>query len=116
VDVLRGNVLVSTTDGRLVAFAATGCDASPCPPLWEGTLAGNATSAPVAGGDAVYVGMTDRKIAAFGLDGCGADTCSPLATVSPVWAGHLTGGPIVHDGTLIAGTDNGYVVGYRLPA
>jgi outer membrane protein assembly factor BamB len=111
--VARGNVLVSTNDGRLVAFAAAGCAASTCPPLWEGTLAANAATAPVAGGDVVYVGMGDRQIAAFDLDGCGADTCSPLATV---WVGDLSGGPIVHDGLLIAGTNDGNVIGFRLPA
>jgi hypothetical protein len=98
-----------------VVFAATGCGAATCPALWEGMLAGNATTAPVVGGDVVYVGVAGRKIAAFGLDGCGAATCSPLTTASWVWPEEVTGEPIVHDGPLIAGTDSGHVIAFGLP-
>jgi hypothetical protein len=61
----------------------------------------------------VYVATSDGTIAAFDVDGCSTDTCSPLATI---WvAGGVTGGPIVHDGLLIAGTSNGHVVAMGLP-
>jgi outer membrane protein assembly factor BamB len=107
------DVLVATEDGRLVAFASTGCAAPTCAPLWEATLAAHPVAAPVVGGDVVYVATSDGTIAAFDVDGCGTDTCSPLATI---WvAGGVTGGPIVHDGLLIAGTSNGHVVAMGLP-
>jgi outer membrane protein assembly factor BamB len=108
-------ILVATSDLRLVAFAATGCGAGTCPPLWEGTLQDNAITAPMVAGDVVYVGTTRRRIAAFDLAGCEAGTCSPLATISWVWPGNVTGGPIVDDGMLIAGTDDGRIVAFRLP-
>lgn len=109
------SILVSTGDGRLVAFAASGCGADACPALWEGTLEGNATTSAVGGGDVVYVGMSGGKMAAFSLDGCGAATCAPLTTLWWVWPGNVTGGPVVDEGMLIAGTDSGHVMAFRLP-
>lgn len=105
-------ILVATSDLRLVAFAATGCGADTCPPLWEGTLQDNAI---MVAGDVVYFGTTRRRIAAFDLAGCEAGTCSPLTTTSWVWPGNVTGGPIVDDGMLMAGTDDGWIVAFRLP-
>lgn len=111
--VARDTILVAAGDGRLVAFAAGGCSASPCPPLWEGTLPTSSAAPPVVGGDVVYVGLGDHTIAAFAVEGCGADTCAPLTTV---WAGESLSGPIVDDGLVIVGTGNGMVRAFGVPA
>lgn len=54
-----------------------------------------------------------RQIAAFPLDGAGTPDTSPLVTVSA--PDTITGGPIVHDGRLIAGTESGHLLAYGLP-
>ena len=107
-------ILVATSDGRLVAYAAGGCGESTCEPLWQGTLENGTIIAPVVGGDVAYVAMSGRKIAAFSLDGCGADTCAPLTTVGPVWAGNLRS-LAVSDGVLIASADDGGIAAFTLP-
>ena len=107
-------ILVATSDGRLVAYAASGCGEPTCEPLWQGTLENGTSIAPIAGGDVAYVATASRKIAAFSLDGCGADTCAPLTTVGPVWAGNLRG-LAVSDGILIASADDGAVTAFGVP-
>lgn len=94
-------------DGKLNAFAASGCGDAECAPLWQGA-AGNEsilTSSPAVAGGIVYVGAFDGRLYAFDADGCGAALCQPL------WVGQ-TGGtiestPTVHKGMVYVGSDDG---------
>jgi outer membrane protein assembly factor BamB len=112
--VAGGKILVATTDGRLVALPAMGCGTATCTPLWEAPTGANASEAPAVAGDVVYVGTTSGAISAFALHGCGAATCTPLTTVDTGDA-PITGGPIVDDGRLVAGTQDGRLVAFGLP-
>jgi outer membrane protein assembly factor BamB len=105
-------ILVGTFDGRLLAYAAGGCGAATCTPLWEASLGGAANGAPAVGGDVVYVGV-GHEIQAFALDGCGATLCGALTSLTAATA--ITGGPIVDDGRVIAGTAGGHVMAWALP-
>ena len=74
-----------SNDGLLNAFAANGCGAPVCAPLWQG-MAGKESileSSPAVGGGFVYVGAFDGRLYAFAAGGCGHATCAPL------WTGDL---------------------------
>lgn len=105
-------ILVTTRDGRLLALPAEGCGAATCEPRWEASV-GARPDAPVAGGDVAYVADETGRISAFPVEGCGAPTCAPLVTVDT--GSLVTGGPIVDDGRLVAGLQDGRVVAYGLP-
>ncbi len=65
------------------------------------------------GADVVYVGTSDGTVAAFAAGGCGSATCGPLWSQDIGDA--ISGSPIVHGGTVYAGTTNGQLVAFRLP-
>lgn len=70
---------------QLYAFAATGCGAGTCTPLWSGTTTGSQiTVSPTIAGGVVYVGTSGGtgELDAFPAAGCGSATCSPLFTFS----------------------------------
>lgn len=64
----------------LRAFAADGCGAATCVPVWTASLGTSVRSAPVTAGDVVYVG-TDGAVRAFGATGCGAPTCDAVVSL-----------------------------------
>lgn len=110
--VADGTILVGTGDGRLLAYDAASCAATTCTAAWEAALGGAVNTQPAVAGDVVYV-AGGNEIHAFALAGCDAATCTPLKTLavgSPV-----TGGPIVDDGRVIAGTQSGHVMAWSLP-
>lgn len=107
-------ILVGTSDRRLVALPAGGCGAATCAPLWSGTTDQTVTSV-VAAGDVAYAATSEGSILAFDLAGCGEPTCDPLARVSIGPGRFISGGPIVHNGTVIASTADGRVVAFGLP-
>jgi outer membrane protein assembly factor BamB len=107
-----GSVFVTTSDGRLFAFDAGGCDAPSCGARWVTPATGSLVrhQAALAGG-VIYVGADDGSVRAFDASGCGATTCEPVwrtTTGSPI-----TGAPAVSDGRLFVGTADGRVVAYR---
>ena len=107
-------ILVATDDGRLVALPAAGCGAATCTPVWEASVGGTPATAPVVGGEVVYVATTAGDVAAFPLGGCASPPpCAPLTTVSA--GSRVTGGPIVHDGRVVVGTEDGRLVAFGLP-
>jgi len=87
-------VYVTTPSGvagsnRLRAFAAEGCGASTCSPVWTATI-GNTPSLPVIAGGVIYVG-TVGSVQAYDATGCGSTTCSPIATIpTSGFAGNLS--------------------------
>jgi len=99
------------SDRRVVAVPAAGCGTSSCTPSWTGILTDAATAAPVVAGDVVYV-TVGSDVLAFPAGGCGTATCAPLAQVSA--GARITGGPIVDDGRLVVGTEDGHVVAFGL--
>jgi outer membrane protein assembly factor BamB len=111
--VADGTILVGTGDGRLLAYDASGCGGATCTATWEAALGGAVNTQPAVAGDVVYVaGGSD--IHAFALGGCGAAACTPLKTLTV--GSPITGGPIVDDGRVIAGTQAGHVMAWALPA
>ena len=89
-----GMVFVQTTistpndmTGRLLVFAAAGCGAATCAPLWSADLSGPAgtTSSPLVAGAEVIVGSSRRfggpnrrdHLFAFAAAGCGSSICLP---------------------------------------
>jgi outer membrane protein assembly factor BamB len=85
--VAGGVVYVAAFDGKLYAYAAGGCGARTCDPLWTGRAGAPIDSSPAVAGGVVYVGDTDGFLSAFPAGGCGSPTCAPL------WQGE-TGGSI----------------------
>ena len=65
----------------LQAFAAHGCGATTCSPLWTAALESPSSAPPVVAGGVVYAGSTGA-VRAFDADGCGAPTCPELAHVA----------------------------------
>jgi outer membrane protein assembly factor BamB len=117
---LAGGVLyVPTNAGDVVAVDASGCGAATCDPLWTASTGTAAIAAQPAvagtGEDAVlYAGTAGGELHAFAAVGCGEAACAPLwsaATGSPV-----TGGPIVSNGRVYAGLQDGRMVAYGLTA
>jgi outer membrane protein assembly factor BamB len=66
--------------------------------------------AALAGG-VVYVATTDGTLHALDANGCGAAEC-PLLWSSDT-GGRITGGPVVSDGHLLVGTEDGRLIAYR---
>lgn len=64
--------------GTLYAFAAGGCGAPDCAPVWTAPLAqGMGSITPTVAGGILYV-MNGDYLTAFTASGCGASTCAPL--------------------------------------
>ena len=63
----NGVVYVGSDDNHLYAFAARGCGAVTCSPLWTATTGGDINSSPALGNRMVYVGSADGQLYAFGL-------------------------------------------------
>ena len=78
VAVAGGLVYVSNVSSRAVdVYAASGCGADTCQPIWTVPLPFGATSSVIVAGDVGYVGFYGG-IVAFPAAGCGLTTCQPL--------------------------------------
>lgn len=66
-------------------------------------------------GDVLYAGTKDGRIVAFRAAGCPEAVCAPLLDVD-LGGGAIVAGPIVVDGRVIAGTADGQLVAFGLPA
>jgi outer membrane protein assembly factor BamB len=64
--VAGGVVYTGSADGGVHAFAAAGCDAPTCDPLWSAATGSAITGAPAVSRQ-LYVGTADGRLIAFGL-------------------------------------------------
>jgi len=107
--VANGVIYAGTSDGKLYAFKADGCDQSTCPPLWTAATDGSISSSPavlngVAYVNSAYVHPNDGKLYAFRADGCGQVTCSPLWSAR---TGRTNSSPVVDNGVIyVSSGDN----------
>jgi outer membrane protein assembly factor BamB len=103
----NGAVVYAASGGTtLQAFAAEGCGAPTCTPLWSGALPATSNSNVAIAGGVVYVGTSNSQVLAFAADGCGGATmCPPIASVS-TGSGFVTS-VIVSNGHLVVTTDGG---------
>lgn len=100
----HGALYLSTRSG-LKVFAADGCGAAECSPLWT---AGSSAGRPVVAGDVVFTGSS--QIHAYPALGCGQATCESLwSTDLGAWG---TTGPVVSGGQLYIGTYSGHLYAY----
>lgn len=111
--VVADGTIIVRVGPTLYAYAAAGCGAALCDPLWTGTLPSGLGQV-VAAGDVVYVSHPGSTpgIAVFPVDGCGTPTCGPLATIAQ---GHEIYDLIVDAGHLIALTVDNHLVAFGLP-
>ncbi len=99
-------------DGRLNVFAANGCGASECQPLWQGLAGTNGigVSSPAIAGGVAYIGGGDGNLYAFAANGCGQPLCKPL------WKGHvgdtITSSPAVAGGLVYGVSLNGNLTAF----
>jgi outer membrane protein assembly factor BamB len=99
--------------GKLNAFAAAGCGAPVCAPLWQGVAGSQSIleSSPTVADGVVYVGAFDGQLYAFNADGCGASQCQPL------WVGRTGGSiestPLVAKGFVFVGSDDGKLYAFK---
>ena len=102
----------TSNDGLLNAFAADGCGAPVCAPLWQG-LAGKESilnSSPAVAGGFVYVGAFDGRLYVFHADGCGAAICPPVWTGTT--AGTIESSPTIDAGVVYIGSDDGHLYAF----
>ncbi len=105
--IANGVVYVGTYQrGQLEAFAAAGCGAAVCEPLWIGKAGGHLVAPPAVGNGTVYIGSSNGRMYAFPAGGCGAATCTPS------WTARL-GGPAFSAGPTVFG-DAVYIETTRL--
>lgn len=62
-----------------------------------------------------HAGTKDGRIVTCPAGGCAGPACDPLLDAN-LGGGTIVAGPIVVDGTVIAGTEDGQLVAYGLPA
>jgi hypothetical protein len=103
--IARGIAYVTTTDGYIFAFDATGqsgCSGTPatCAPLWTANLGFVLLDSPTVVGGVLYVAGRHRDLYAF--DAAGKSGCSGTPTTcTPLWTGSLEGSlssPVVVNG------------------
>jgi outer membrane protein assembly factor BamB len=112
--VAKRRIFVPTERGVIVAFDSRGCGAATCAPVERFRLGSPATGQPVVAGKVLYAGTKDGRIVAFRAAGCPEAACDPLLDVD-LGGGAIVAGPIVVDGTVIAGTADGQLVALGLP-
>ena len=102
-------------DGKLNAFAAEGCGAPTCAPLWVGNAGTYVDSSPAVAYRRVYVGSGDGQLKVFDARRCGQATCQPLWTGSaPGPQATMESSPMVANGVVYIGENNNRV--YAFPA
>jgi outer membrane protein assembly factor BamB len=93
---------------KLYAFAATGCGASSCKPVWTGDTAGTHIGvSPTIANGVVYVGTDNGpgELDAFAATGCPSGSCNPLFTFT-LPSGGVTTPATVANGAVYFGTDS----------
>jgi len=112
--VANGVVYIGTSDGRLMAFDATGVtsctSASPrsCLPLWSTAMSSQAiTSTPAVADGVVYIGTQLGVVEGF--DAAGVTSCVGVPKECfPIWSstnvGPITSSPVVANGVLYIGS------------
>jgi outer membrane protein assembly factor BamB len=114
----RGQVYVGAGDiltdagSRLAAFAAGGCGDSTCTPAWIGRVARPVVGSIALANGLIYAPTFDGYLRVFRIGGCGSVRCRPRASIH-VGAGGNSDNPIVVNGTVYAGTNDGHVVALR---
>ena len=121
--VASGVAYVTSDDGHLYAFSATGttnCVGSPntCQPLWTASIepagaigaSGTISSSPAVANNIVYVGTTGGTLDAF--DATGTTNCSGSPKVcTPLWTaatgGSILSSPTVANSTVYVGSTDG---------
>lgn len=113
----RDAVFAGGADGKLYAFAKSGCGAAVCAPVWSAVAGtGSITAPPVVAGSVVFVGNASGKIVALPTT-CATTTCAPLWTGTagdPARPGGVSG-IAVDDGSVYATTSGGSIAAFRLP-
>jgi outer membrane protein assembly factor BamB len=97
---VTGNSLSVGISGRLAAFAAAGCGATVCDPVWSSSTEDYYGPPAVANG-LVYVSARGQPTEAFAAAGCGTGTCAPLWSSSDSLETPVV--PVIADGRLYAG-------------
>jgi outer membrane protein assembly factor BamB len=110
--VANGRLYVAGTDGALSVFAAGGCAAPSCEPLWRAQVDGTFDATPAVADGLVFLGSTNiHLLYAFPAAGCGAALCRP------VWTGKLqdgtTGSVTVSGGVAYVGDFSGHLYAFR---
>ena len=102
----------TSNDGRLLAYAADGCGAQTCQPLWRGNAGPQSIldSSPAAFEDTIFIGSFDGKLYAFPAAGCGAELCDPLWTAQT--RGHIESSPTIVDGVVYIGSNDRRLYAY----
>ena len=112
--VARRRIFVPTDRGVIVAFDSRGCGGATCAAVTRFRLGSPATGQPVVAGKVLYAGTKDGHVVGFRAAGCGGPACEPLWDVD-LGGGAIVAGPVVVDGTVIAGTADGQLVALGLP-
>jgi len=107
--VANGILFVASNDGKLYAFAATGCGKSMCAPLWTSpTIKGDDAdigffSSPAIANGVIYIGASDGRLYAFKAAGCGKATCSALWNTSSMGYA-IRSSPAIANGLVFVGS------------
>jgi hypothetical protein len=110
--VSNGRLYIGGLDGNLSVFAADGCAAASCEPLWQAHIDGtiNFTVA-IANGLVLVDSPNVHALFAFPAAGCGAATCKP------VWTGRMqdgaTGAVTASGGIAYVGDISGHLYAFR---
>jgi outer membrane protein assembly factor BamB len=78
---IANGTVYTIAGSTLYAFAADGCGATTCGPLWTASEVLSSAGGPVIAGDLVFASGSGM-VKGFTADGCGAATCQPIAAVS----------------------------------
>jgi outer membrane protein assembly factor BamB len=99
----NGVLYVAPRTGGVLAFAAGGCGAPTCAPLFQFDTGSPVPTQPAVAGGLVFVGTQSGLVQAFPAAGCGAAHCA-AAWSSASLGGPVTAGPIVVSGNVLVGT------------
>jgi outer membrane protein assembly factor BamB len=94
------------------AFAAGGCGATTCTPAWIGRVTRPVFGSIALANGLIYAPTKDGYLRVFRIGGCGNLRCKPRASVH-VGVGGNSNNPIIVNGTVYAGTNDGHVVALR---
>jgi outer membrane protein assembly factor BamB len=101
-------------DAKLNAFAADGCGAPTCQPLWKGDAGTYVDSSPAVAGGRVFIGAGDALLRAFDAAGCGAPICQPLwFGTAPGPQATIESSPMVANGLVYVGENNNRVYAFK---
>jgi hypothetical protein len=110
--VSNGRLYIGGIDGNLSVFAADGCGAASCEPLWQAHIDGTINFTVAVANGLVLVGSPNvHALFAFPAAGCGAAMCKP------VWTGRMqdgaTGAVTASGGIAYVGDISGHLYAFR---